>query len=275
MNTKDYELIEIDGCKIIKGQAPVVQKVDSAIHWLNIISIYQIRDKKFSRVLLGSRNSEYPQAIHCFVPFSNCSPCSPSSPVAPILLILLVCLNPLVPPVLRFPIFPLFPCSPVPHVPLFPCSPVPLFPGSPCSPVLLVLPVPLFPSVCLFLLFPSPPLFPLFPSSPCFPYPPFPPVTLFPPFPGSPCSSCSPVPLVPLFLVPCSLFCSVCSILMEGRFETVLSCFEHSKISKSRYRFGSGKLFCVCCVWIYEQSFNNFENNTTKVSVQKEQLTGL
>ena len=62
---------------------------------------------------------------------------------------------------------------------------------------------------------------------------------------------------------------------MEGHFETVLSCFEHSKISKSRYPFGSGKLFCVCCVWIYEQSFNNFENNTTKVSVKKEQLTGL
>ena len=57
MNTKDYELIEIDGCKIIKGPASVVQKVDSAIHWLNIISIYQTRDKKFSRVLLGSRNS--------------------------------------------------------------------------------------------------------------------------------------------------------------------------------------------------------------------------
>ena len=62
---------------------------------------------------------------------------------------------------------------------------------------------------------------------------------------------------------------------MEGRFETMLSCCEHSKISKSRYRFGSGKLFCVCCVCIYEQSFNDFENNTTKVSVKKEQLTGL
>ena len=83
MNTKDYELIEIDSCKINKGQAPVVQKVDSAINWLNIISIYQIRDKKFSRVLIGSRNSEYPQAIHCFVPFSPCSACFPSSPVAP------------------------------------------------------------------------------------------------------------------------------------------------------------------------------------------------
>ena len=232
MNTKDHELIEIDGCKVNKGQAPVVQKVDSAIHWLNIISIYQIRHKKFSRVLIGSRNSEYPQAIHCFVPFSPCSPCSPSSPVAPILLILLVRPNPLVPPVPRFPMFPLFP---VPQFPMFP-----LFPCSPCSPVLLVLPVPLFPSVCLFLLFPS------LPCSPCSPLHLVSPIPLFPLLPFSLHSPVPLVPLLPLFLVPCSLFCSVCSILMEGHFETVLSCFEHSKISKSRYRFGS--VLCLPCV---------------------------
>ena len=195
MNTKDYELIEIDSCKINKGQAPVVQKVDSAVHWLNIISIYEIRDKKFSRVLLGSRNSEYPQVTHCFLPFSPCSLCSPSSPVAPILFILLVPPNPLVPP-----------CSPVPHFPLVHFVPVfPLFPLFSCSPCSHCS------SFSLFPLFPSPPLFPLFPSSPCFPYSPFSPVTLFPPFPGSPCSSCSLVPLFPLFL--CSSFPVLCSVL--------------------------------------------------------------
>ena len=31
---------------------------------------------------------------------------------------------------------------------------------------------------------------------------------------------------------------------------------------KSRNRFGSGKLFCVCRVCIYEQSFSNYENDT-------------
>ena len=201
MNTKDSELVEIDGCKINKGQAPLVQKVDSAIHWLNIISIYQIRHKKFSRVLIGSRNSEYPQAIHCFVPFSPCSPCSPSSPVAPILFILLVPPNPLVPP-----------CSPVPHVPF-----VPLFPGSSCSlcsrvplvpPVLLVLSVPLFPSVCFF---------PLFPSPPCSPCSPLHLVSPIPLFPLLPFSLHSPVPLVPLVslfpLFLCSSFPVLCSVL--------------------------------------------------------------
>ena len=36
MNTKDHELVEIDGCKINTGQATVVRKADSAIHWINI-----------------------------------------------------------------------------------------------------------------------------------------------------------------------------------------------------------------------------------------------
>ena len=203
MNTKDYELIEIDGCKINKGQAPLVQKVDSAIHWLNIISIYQIRHKKFLRVLIGSRNSEYPQAIHCFVPFSPCSACSPSSPVA------LVSPNPLFP---LFPGSPCSPCSPVPHVPVVPFVPVfPLFPCSPCfpcSPVPLVLPVLVFPSVSLFPLFPSPP------CSPCSPLHLVSPVPLFPPLPFS---LYSPVPLVPLFplfpLFLCSSFLVLCSDL--------------------------------------------------------------
>ena len=39
--------------------------------------------------------------------------------------------------------------------------------------------------------------------------------------------------------------------------------------------FGPGKLFCVCCVFIQEQSFNNFENNKMKLSVNEAKLTGL
>ena len=248
MNTKDHELIEIDGCKVNKGQAPVVQKVDSAIHWLNIISIYQIRHKKFSRVLIGSRNSEYPQAIHCFVPFSPCSPCSPSSPVAPILLILLVRPNPLVPPVPRFPMFPLFP---VPHVPFVPFVPV----------------FPLFPLFSLFSLF----LFsPLFASSSCFPHslvPPVPLFTLFPLFPFFPCYPFPSIPRFPLFpCSPCSSFpvlCSVLSVLFLWR-GILRLCYPVSNTVRSVSLGTVLGLFCVCCVCIYEQSFNNFENNTTK-----------
>ena len=40
-----------------------------------------------------------------------------------------------------------------------------------------------------------------------------------------------------------------------------------------QYLFGPGKLFCVCCVCIQEQSFNNFENNTMKLSVSEAKLT--
>ena len=259
MNTKDYELIEIDSCKINKGQAPVVQKVDSAVHWLNIISIYEIRDKKFSRVLLGSRNSEYPQVTHCFLPFSPCSPCSPSSPVAPILFILLVPPNPLVPP-----------CSPVPHVPLFPGSTFSL--GSLCSRVPLVSPVLLFSLFSLFLFFPLPlvSLTSLVPPVSLF--------TLFPLFPFFPCYPLPSIPRFPLFL--CSslpVLCSVLSVLFLRR-GILRLCYPVSNTVRSVSLgtvLGLESCSCVCCVWIYEQSFNNFENNTTKVSVQKEQLTVL
>ena len=40
-------------------------------------------------------------------------------------------------------------------------------------------------------------------------------------------------------------------------------------------RFGSKNLFCVRRVCIHDQSLNNFENNTTKLSVSKAKLTGL
>ena len=154
--------------------------------------------------------------------------------------------------------FPLFRCSPVPHVPMFPCSPV-----------LLVLPVPLFPSVCLFLLFPS------LPCSPCSPLHLVSPIPLFPLLPFS---LHSPVPLVPL--VPCSrcssftVLCSVLSVLFLWR-GILRLCYPVSNTVRSVSLGTVLGLFCVCCVCIYEQSFNNFENNTTKVSVQKEQLTGL
>ena len=32
MNTKDYELIEIDGCKVNKGQGPVAQNLHLSAH---------------------------------------------------------------------------------------------------------------------------------------------------------------------------------------------------------------------------------------------------
>ena len=260
MNTNDYELIEIDGCKIHKGQVPVFQKVDSAIHWLNIISIYEIRDKKFSRVLLGSRNSEYPQATNGFLPFSPCSPCSPSSPVAPILFILLVPPNPLVPP-----------CSPVRHFPLVHfVSVFPLFPLFSCSPCSHCS------SFSLFPLFPSPP-----PCSPRFPLHLVSPIPLFPLLPFSLHSPVPFIPLVPLFpLFLCSLFpvlCSVLSVLFLWR-GILRLCYPVSNTVRSVSLgtvLGLESCSFVCCVWIYEQSFNNFENNTTKVSVQKEQLTVL
>ena len=34
-------------------------------------------------------------------------------------------------------------------------------------------------------------------------------------------------------------------------------------------------MFCACCVCIQDQSFNNFENNTMKLTVNEEKLTGL
>ena len=38
---------------------------------------------------------------------------------------------------------------------------------------------------------------------------------------------------------------------------------------------GLGKLFCVSRVCIQDQSFNNFENDTMKLSVNETELTGL
>ena len=39
--------------------------------------------------------------------------------------------------------------------------------------------------------------------------------------------------------------------------------------------FRPGKLLCVCRVHIQDQSFNNFENNRMKLSVNEAKLTGL
>ena len=36
-----------------------------------------------------------------------------------------------------------------------------------------------------------------------------------------------------------------------------------------------GKLFCVCRIYIQDQSFNNFDNDTMKLSVNEAKLTGL
>ena len=40
-------------------------------------------------------------------------------------------------------------------------------------------------------------------------------------------------------------------------------------------KFGPGKLFCVCCVCIRDQCFNNFENNTLKLVANEAKLTSL
>ena len=37
----------------------------------------------------------------------------------------------------------------------------------------------------------------------------------------------------------------------------------------------NGKLFCVCCVCVQDQSSSNFENNTMQLSVNETKLTGL
>ena len=42
-----------------------------------------------------------------------------------------------------------------------------------------------------------------------------------------------------------------------------------------RLLFGPGKLFCVYRIYIQDQSLNNFENDTMKLSVHEAKLTGL
>ena len=44
---------------------------------------------------------------------------------------------------------------------------------------------------------------------------------------------------------------------------------------KSRELFGLGELFCVCCIYTQDPTFNNFNNDTMKLSVNKANLTGL
>ena len=43
--------------------------------------------------------------------------------------------------------------------------------------------------------------------------------------------------------------------------------------SESIALFGHEKLFYVCCVCIHDQSFNNFDNDTMKLSVNEAKLT--
>ena len=43
---------------------------------------------------------------------------------------------------------------------------------------------------------------------------------------------------------------------------------EYSKV-------GPGKLLCVCCIYIQDQSLNNFDNDTMKLSVNEAKFTGL
>ena len=43
----------------------------------------------------------------------------------------------------------------------------------------------------------------------------------------------------------------------------------------ARELFGLGELFYVFCIYIQDQSFKNFNNDTMKLSVNKAKLTGL
>ena len=44
---------------------------------------------------------------------------------------------------------------------------------------------------------------------------------------------------------------------------------------KFRELLGPEKLFCVCRIYIQDQSFNNFDNDTMKLSVDEAKSTGL
>ena len=58
--------------------------------------------------------------------------------------------------------------------------------------------------------------------------------------------------------------------------QTLVVCKTRRPVSrKSRELFGLGELFCVCCIYIQDQSFKNFNNDTMKLSVNKAKLTGL
>ena len=61
-----------------------------------------------------------------------------------------------------------------------------------------------------------------------------------------------------------------------NRFRNERKTIDQGPVSrKSGYLFGPGKLFYVGRVCIQDQSFNNSENNTMKLSVNEAKFTGL
>ena len=59
-------------------------------------------------------------------------------------------------------------------------------------------------------------------------------------------------------------------------FPSILSLKNLGPVSrKFRELLGPEKLFCVCLIYIQDQSFNNFDNDTMKLSVDEATLTGL
>ena len=59
-------------------------------------------------------------------------------------------------------------------------------------------------------------------------------------------------------------------------YTSALLCKSRGPVSrKFRELSGPGKLFCVCRIYIQDQSFNNFDNDIMKLSVKEAKLTGL
>jgi len=52
-----------------------------------------------------------------------------------------------------------------------------------------------------------------------------------------------------------------------------LKVISPSSLRPLSQKSGLGKLFCVCRVYIQNQSFNNFENDAVKLSVNEAKLT--
>ena len=86
------------------------------------------------------------------------------------------------------------------------------------------------------------------------------------PFPTLPCLTLPNSPLHPLAYFV-SIFIQVLRYLVKNG---PGACFSNVPVT-----FGARKAVCVCCVCVQDQSFNNFENNTMKLSVDETKLTGM
>ena len=87
---------------------------------------------------------------------------------------------------------------------------------------------------------------------------------LFPPFLVLPYHTISPLHPLAYFV---SIFIQALRYLVENG---PGACFSNVPVT-----FRARKAVCVCCVCVQDQSFNNFENNTMKLSVDEAKLTGM